>query len=196
MAFGIDGVAGAIKTRIAAMDGETCPESPTTHAARVSREMEFAALRHRFRTGEGVRLATPKFGRLKSFVFEQVAQINKQSSLRLQCEEKYDRYFRVVGPHASMVAGWRRYYANTLEDSELILRLWTGRGRWPDMPDGGGFGLHEPQVLGERILDFNLLRTDVIGWIENNNHEFGAESLSESLLHWLIEANGKRSQQK
>jgi hypothetical protein len=195
--FGVPGLAGAVKTRIIAMDGESHQESSEQHAARAVRAREFAAAQKTFRHTDGVRMAPEEINRLAAIVDRRVERMNQSTSYGLTYERKKKVYFRVIGTKASVVASWRASYGNTLDDSELELTLWQERGRRPDAPDPrAGYGFREPQMLAAREFDFTLLRLDAAGWIERRGgKQFQSEALAEDLLHWLVERDSQISKQ-
>ena len=68
------------------------------------------------------------------------------------------------------------------------------RGRVKKLVPDRGFGFSEPQTLGTREFEFDLLRPDVGGWVERrSDHQLESEDLSGELLSWLIAEDGKRS---
>jgi hypothetical protein len=189
--FGLDGVAGAIKTRVAAMDGDARPESPVEHALRAARASELRLAQETFRGEEGVARVAVEFPRLESLIADAVERMNASAKYGLVFERRPNHTaFRILGRKVSVIVNWRCFYANTLGDSELKVRVWTGRGRWPDQPDQS-YGKHSDRPLVELSFQFGLIRAGIAGWFASGRHQLESEALSDELLHLLLTEDQK-----
>jgi hypothetical protein len=189
--FGLDGVAGAIKTRVAAMDGDTRPESPVEHALRAARASELRSAQKAFLAEEGVARVAIELPRLGGLIADAVERMNAATKYGLAFEWRtHHTAFRVRGSKSSLIVNWRSVYANTLDGSELKVRVWTGRGRWPDQPDQP-YGKYNDRPVVELSFRFGLIRADTAGWFASGSHHLESEALSDELLHLLLTEDQK-----
>lgn len=99
------------------------------------------------------------------------------------------RQIIVAGIACGLTVHWELLYGNSLEQSELAVKVWHGR---PLIP--GELRFDKPQSVGSRKFEFDITPADAHVWRAlSPAREYDTQHLARFLLDWLLEEEQKKS---
>ncbi len=181
--FGIDAAAAVIEARIQEAGGEVHQETVEEHARRVERQIAFETRRAEFQREAGVRAAQDEFAKLKDALASRADIVKKSTSITLSVDNRQDAFW-LTGLGRALGLNWQRKYFNTLDGAFLDARLMSH-----PLPGPGQWMFEEPTVVRSLRFRFDLLPSEVGGWISNDvqHRAFSTDALAEYLTKFYLE---------
>jgi hypothetical protein len=187
--YGKAQLAGAIRVKIAEMDGASRPESPAARMTRVARIHAFEKARQTFRGDDGAGKARSYVAELGDVIASIVEDINKiDTNYRLAIERRRS-YVRLMAKHFSILVYWKQNFANSLDESGLTIVCFRGPGLWPDspMPWHG-----ESNEKWTKEFQLDLLGAGQPGWRRiSESLDMTCHALAEYVVNMLLLEDSK-----
>ena len=191
--WGIDSTADIIEARASELGASVREEDVFDRAARLQRAVEFQERRKKYlESFDGVNAASTEVAALRELFADCVAGINAKLS-GIECVVKGDmRRIVIVGLEPGMSIEWKCRYSNSLMESSLEAKIWSGH---PPMP--GGYQFEEPEITLTRVFELDVSTDMTLIWRSKGNKEkvYSSKSLSEFLLKLYIDAAEKMRRQ-
>jgi hypothetical protein len=172
-----EGVAGVLQERLRQAGSQVRPETAQELSERVAREQ--AAERERVEflgSNEGVKAASES----AKATLAKLHEIGGTIGAAVTGEQDIINLYR---EGFSVSASWQNPYINTLNDSALHVKEWTGR------PDIGGRFIHhtEPRELRHWRFTFDRPTADDLGWREPESQRmFSPDQLADFAAKLLL----------
>jgi hypothetical protein len=182
--FGIEGAAAVIEARVQEAGGEVHQETVEEHAQRVERKIVFDKRRADFQREPGVQAAKQQFAELKRALELCAASVKMSTSIPLQVGELQGGYW-VIGLGRALFLVWLQRFLNTLEESDLEVRLYS---HLPPNP-AQQWMFEKPSILKQFHFEFDLLPSEVGGWVvrDGPRRTFSTQALAEHLIKFYLE---------
>jgi hypothetical protein len=182
--YGIESAAAVIEDRIQQLGGRTHEETVEEHAQRTERKMLFDDLREKFQWDIGVKAALQEVAKLKNLLEERALTVRNASPLiPLSITEESNTVY-IVGLGRALGMQWRQQSGNHLQNSFLRATLFSQE------PAGAGYFYYEkPEILRKMQFRFDLLPTEVGGWISDDTRSrtFSTDALADYLMKFYLE---------
>jgi len=144
--LGLEGAAIVIDARVQQSGGSPREETFEDRAARLKRELEFEESRKHFLASvEGVQEAHNEVQTLYQIIEDKIAILQNNHGFEINIQ-RVDRGLDACYEKFCLSVDWRNQYANSLQDSSLVLGLWEG---YPPRP--GRVLFDKPKHLIEDI---------------------------------------------
>lgn len=181
--WGMKGAAGVIEARIQELGGEPHEETLKERAARLERANKFQQRRKQFlHSHEGVNAANAEYLKLHQELKELIAEIKTAAPSIPISLDNNQGILVITGSHGVSVC-WRSRFSNMLDDdSQLEIRVWTG---YPPVP--GAFMFDKADELENRILQFDLLPTEQVGWVLEKECMYTTHDLAQFILKFYLD---------
>jgi hypothetical protein len=156
--FGLQGAAAVLDARAIELGAASRKETNTERAARLEAERQRAANRERFLSStQGVTAARHEVETLRALLKRDVEQIAASSPSLGMSYHQTDQAALVRSHGRSFTAAWSAQYSNTLESSELFIRVVAG-------PRTLGGSHERSRVVKELGLLFSIDSAGMAGW--------------------------------
>jgi hypothetical protein len=158
--WGNNGAASVIEARVQSAGGTPKTETAIERAKRRQRDLDRKRARREFLDSDnGVKAA---FKEVQS-TFSELDELRNTIEQTGWTLERYqprskDAFF-LYGCGITLALAWGCAYSNTLENSRLLVRIWSGRIGWPNT-----FHVKDPVKLHEYLLTFDTEDVAHFGW--------------------------------
>lgn len=162
-AYGIDGAAATIESKVQACGGNVRQETTVDRALAVSRKLQFDERRRSWRySSQALDDACRAVQLTLQSIKELADEINRMSEV-LQIDLKEGRSVLALYANGiTLQVGWSDgYYSNSLEGSIFLARLW--KGQFVEFPS------RKPELLLEEELDVDVDSEFQTGWRERTS---------------------------
>jgi hypothetical protein len=191
--WGLDGAAAAIETRVQEYGGIPKEETVAERAARLQREAAAESDRASFLgSSDGVESAKVDLKSLFDRIENLAGEVKQASGLRISIERE-ERGCVAFSGSATVALTFVLQWGNSLDQSELLVRLWQGT----------------PRILGHRAVDDSKLRRDerweydrdkdgITGWrrLRNRTEFLSNQKFADYCLELLLDEHARSSNRR
>lgn len=156
---------------------------------RINEEKEFQNIRRSYLHSEGGLIGAKKeVFRIHSEIEEKKKMFEEKQIYFGVEKQTYEPTYILRCGGFSFSIEWFQKYANTTQDSVLLVRRWRGNyGR-----NGNGFRGEEPKVLLDLEFTFDINRKEEIIWLNHSDKKhYTSSQIIDSCLSWLVEQASK-----
>ncbi len=181
---GIQGAASVIEACVQRAGGNPREESVLDQAARIKRQIDLEEEKKAFlNSTDGVAAANSEVQNLLTIIERLLKEISERHHWQLRSYRRNENTFDFAKDRTWIGLDWSYSYANTLEQSKLIIALWEG-----PPPRPGVFTLGESCMISEIQFSFSISFDKSLCWIcVNPKLEFSTMKLAEYSIKLLID---------
>lgn len=179
--WGLEGAAAAIESKIQEHGGEAHEETIEQRTKRQQEEIRLEQARKQFLNSEaGVMAAKAEVNNLYSIIEGRASQL----AFDIQTQRVGNTDFDMQCERISAGFDWRYNYANSLERSSLMVRLWKG-----PPPRAGRMFIGEKHPLATKKYYFDRGWDNNYGWNKSpsSNERITTEKLVDECLKFLLD---------
>lgn len=173
--FGLDQAVGAIKARVQENGGQYLPLTPKKCAEIFEAEEQFRRDKSRMNSEEGLKVIFNRVVELFRHIEKQCTEVNEQGSLQIRYranirEREQTQVCTMTDGQVSLSVAWFQRYSNTLDNSSLVVREYSGGLTLPG--ESPYVYITQPRQLCETKYSPDLSLAREYGWRQADASEF------------------------